>query len=231
MIEYTLRTSSRSRNVRLSVTRQSGLEIIVPRGFDHSRVPAIIAKKEAWIRKAIDKVQRGTDHVKSPKQIPQQIEFKCNGDLFNIVVEYHSTVRNYLIEDNGTIKLSINTRHKIIAFTLLKKWLHQKSRSILLPWLARISKEHGLPYNKGVIRFQRTRWGSCSVKKNINLNRALVFLRPELVEYLFIHELCHTIEMNHSKKYWALVGQHCPDFRSLGKELKSGNRDIGRWVY
>jgi predicted metal-dependent hydrolase len=96
--------------------------------------------------------------------------------------------------------------------------------------LERVSKEHGFIYNRGAIRFQRTRWGSCSTKKNVNLNQALVFLRPELVEYLMIHELCHTVEMNHSKRYWKLVGEHCPDFQLLDKELKNARGSVERWV-
>lgn len=227
MLTYTIRTSSRSRHVRLSVSHHSGLEIVVPLRFDVSKIPEIIAKKEEWIRRSIEKVQSTV----SPIEIPTQIYLQSIGCSFNVVVEYNSIHKNYLIEDNNTLKLCIDSRNKKMPFTLLKKWLHQKSRKILLPWLERVSKEHGITYNRATIRFQRTRWGSCSIKKNINLNRTLVFLPPELVEYLMIHELCHTVEMNHSKRFWELVGKHIQDYRVLDKELKSARRFVERWVF
>jgi predicted metal-dependent hydrolase len=129
------------------------------------------------------------------------------------------------------ITLFLNNRNKNAGFILLKKWLQEKAREILLPWIRRISIEYGLPYNAALIRNQRTRWGSCSAKKNINLNRLLIFLPPHLVEYLFIHELCHTIEMNHSKRYWMLVEKHCPEYKSIDNELKIASRTMERWVY
>jgi hypothetical protein len=227
MLTYSIRTSSRSRNVRLSVSHHSGVVIVVPLGFDPSRIPDIIAKKERWIRRSIEKVQ----WIVSPVEIPTHINLLSTGRSFNVVFEHNSNHKSHLIEENDILKLCIDPRGKRIPFTLLKKWLRQKSVGILLPWLEKVSKEHGFIYHKGAIRFQRTRWGSCSTKKNINLNQALVFLRPELVEYLMIHELCHTVEMNHSTRFWKLVGEQCRDYRALDKELKNARRYVERWVY
>lgn len=227
MLTYTIRTSSRSRHVRLSVSYYSGLEIVVPLRFDQSRIPEIIAKKERWIRRSIEKVKSTV----SPIEIPTQINLESIGCIINVVVEYNPHHKNYLIEDNNTLRLCIEFRDKRMPFTLLKKWLHQKSCTILLPWLERVSKDHALPYNKAGIRLQKTRWGSCSIKKNINLNRILVFLPPELVEYLMIHELCHAVEINHSKKFWELVEKHCQNYQALDKRLKSAREYVERWMY
>ena len=227
MLTYTLRTSSRSRHVRLSVSRHSGLEIVVPLRFDTSQIPEIIAQKEEWIRRSLEKLQSNL----SPIEIPTRILLQSIDRSFDVVLEYNSNHKNYLKEDNSSLRLCIDSRQKKMPFTLLKKWLHQKSAAILLPWLERVSSEHGFTYNKAALRFQRTRWGSCSIKKNINLNGRLVFLPPELVEYLMVHELCHTVEMNHSKRFWELVGKHCFDYRVLSKELKSARKHVERWVY
>jgi predicted metal-dependent hydrolase len=227
VLTYTLRTSSRSRHVRLSISHHSGLEIVVPLRFDTSKIPEIIAEKDEWIRRSIEKVQSNL----SPIEIPTRILLQSIDRSINVVLDHKSMHENLLIEDNNTLRLCIDSRNKRMPYTLLKKWLHQKSRTILLPWLERVSKNHGFPYNKAAIHFQRTRWGSCSIKKNINLNRTLVFLPPELVEYLMIHELCHTVEMNHSKKFWELVKKHCHDYQALDKQLKSARRYVERWVY
>jgi predicted metal-dependent hydrolase len=227
MIDYKIRTSARSRHVRLSVSHHSGVVVVVPRGFDTSRIPEIIVKREEWIKRSIEKVQLTAPAL----EIPTRINFQSIGCSFSVAVEHNLKHKNYLIEENNLLKLWFDPRNKRIPFTLLKKWFHQKSTDILLPWLERVSKEHGFTYNRGAIRSQRTRWGSCSTKKNINLNQILLFLRPELVEYLMIHELCHTVEMNHSKKFWELVEQHCQDYRALDKELKNARKYVEGWFH
>ena len=78
----------------------------------------------------------------------------------------------------------------------------------------------GVSYGRITIRSQRTRWGSCSVKGNLNFN-CLLMLCPEYVQdYVVIHELCHRKEMNHSAAFWAEVEKHCPDYRIRRKWLK-----------
>jgi len=229
MIDYKVRTSSRSRQVRLSVSHHSGVVIVVPSGFDSARIPDIIAKKERWIRRSIEKVQ----WTGEPVEIPTQINLKSVGTRITVIVEEISKRESCMVEEEDRLRLRLrrDLRSKRVPFTLLKKWLRQKGIGILLPWLERVSKEHGFIYHRSAIRSQRTRWGSCSIKKNINLNQVLLFLRPELVEYLMIHELCHTVHMNHSKNFWELVGTHCPDYRALDKELRSARKNVERWVY
>ena len=69
------------------------------------------------------------------------------------------------------------------------------------------------------IRGQYTRWGSCSSKGNLSFNYTLLQFREEVIDYVIIHELCHLKEMNHSKRFWKLVGKLCPDYKNLRKEL------------
>lgn len=231
MIHYTVRTSPRSRRVRLSVTPREGVVIVVPRNFDLSRIPKIIVEKERWIKRAVQKVQNGSLLQSGPIQLPEKIILHSIDREYSIVVEYHTYRRNILTVNESTLTLSLNRDNNNAGFTLLKKWMKEKATEVLIPWLQRVSLRHGLPYHSAVIRNQRTRWGSCSAKKNINLNRLLLVLQPHLVEYLFIHELCHTIEMNHSKRYWELVEKHCPRYKLIDAELKSASRSIERWVY
>ena len=73
--------------------------------------------------------------------------------------------------------------------------------------LDELSKEYGFTYNRVFIRNQKTRWGSCSNKNNINLNRKLIYLPDELSDYVILHELLHTRIKNHSKTFWVELGK------------------------
>lgn len=75
-------------------------------------------------------------------------------------------------------------------------------------------------YGRITIREQKTRWGSCSSKGNLNFNWKLVLVPPELLDYVVVHELAHRIEMNHSQQFWAVVEQEMPDYKERRKCLK-----------
>ncbi|MBE5959426.1 MAG: M48 family metallopeptidase [Lachnospiraceae bacterium] len=74
-------------------------------------------------------------------------------------------------------------------------------------------------YGRVSIRNQKTRWGSCSSKGNLNFNYRLYFLDTELMDYVIVHELSHRIHMNHSKDFWNVVEKYCPDYRQYRDKL------------
>ncbi|MEN9412952.1 MAG: hypothetical protein RLZZ342_39 [Candidatus Parcubacteria bacterium] len=74
------------------------------------------------------------------------------------------------------------------------------------------------------IRNSKTRWGSCSIKGNLNFHYKLVLLPPELAEYVIVHELCHLRELNHSARFWAHVAVHVPDYQAKRKALHAQGR-------
>ncbi|MCI8326771.1 MAG: M48 family metallopeptidase [Lachnospiraceae bacterium] len=85
----------------------------------------------------------------------------------------------------------------------------------------------GVSVNKIYVKDQKTRWGSCSNKGNINLNWRLILAPQEVMEYVIIHELCHLKEMNHSKNFWKLVEDACPDYRERKQWLKENADKLG----
>jgi len=82
------------------------------------------------------------------------------------------------------------------------------------------NKTYNFSFNKISIKNQKTRWGSCSSKGNLNFNYKILFLSEELRDYIIVHELCHLVEMNHSKSFWSLVAKACPDYLELRKRLR-----------
>lgn len=71
------------------------------------------------------------------------------------------------------------------------------------------------------IRKQKSRWGSCSKKGNLNFNYKIIYLPEKYLNYIIVHELCHLREFNHSKKFWDLVGRKIPDWKILRKEFRN----------
>ena len=92
--------------------------------------------------------------------------------------------------------------------------------------VARLAPLVGVTYGRITIRSQKTRWGSCSVKGNLNFN-CLLSLCPEAVrDYVVIHELCHRLELNHSQRFWAQVQRVCPDYARHRKWLKENGSGL-----
>jgi len=82
------------------------------------------------------------------------------------------------------------------------------------------NKTYRLSFNNIYIKNQKTRWGSCSKKGNLNLNYKILFLPKDLQDYIIVHELCHLKEFNHSQKFWSLVAKVLPNYFDIRKELR-----------
>lgn len=96
----------------------------------------------------------------------------------------------------------------------------ERAKRIFLERTAYFAKWMGVDYGRITIREQKTRWGSCSSKGNLNFNWKLVLLAPELLDYVVVHELAHRREMNHSKNFWKIVEAELPDYRERRRRLK-----------
>ena len=106
------------------------------------------------------------------------------------------------------------------------KSLADKAATVLPEKVWSFAKQMGVTYGRITIRSQRTRWGSCSAKGNLNFNCLLMLCPEEVQDYVVIHELCHRKEMNHSAAFWAEVEKFCPDYRKNRKWLKENGSSL-----
>lgn len=112
----------------------------------------------------------------------------------------------------------------------LRRFLMHEARSVLVPWLQLLATRHGFEFERTSIRAQRSRWGSCSSSGTISLNYRLLFLPPHLVEYVLLHELAHTVERNHSQRFWSVLEDILSDARQCDRELDACAGLIPAWT-
>jgi hypothetical protein len=112
----------------------------------------------------------------------------------------------------------------------LRRWLMRRAQRTLPEWLEEVSQEAGLPFASVSIRGQRSRWGSCSADGDISLNYQLLFLPRHLARHVLIHELCHTVELNHSPRFWRTVARHEPDVARLRAEMRRSWSHVPDWL-
>ena len=107
--------------------------------------------------------------------------------------------------------------------------LARQAKEVLPEIVARFAPLVGVDYGRVTIRAQRTRWGSCSARGNLNFNCLLMLTPDDVMEYVVVHELCHRKEMNHSARFWAEVERVIPSYRESRRWLKeNGGGLIGR---
>jgi predicted metal-dependent hydrolase len=108
-----------------------------------------------------------------------------------------------------------------------KKYASSKelARAIINEWLEFINRHYGFTYNRVSIKNQKSCWGSCSLKRNLNFNYKVAFLPEELRNYVIVHELCHLRELNHGRQFWGLVEKTIPNYIALRKKLKKMDKD------
>ncbi|EKP95827.1 SprT family zinc-dependent metalloprotease [Thermaerobacter subterraneus] len=112
----------------------------------------------------------------------------------------------------------------------LRGWLAARARATLLPWLERLARERGFRLAGSSIGCPKTRWGSCSAGRHVRLSLKLLFLPPELVEHVLIHELCHTVHLNHGPAFWALVERHDPRAAQHRRQLRAAWSYVPAWL-
>lgn len=133
-------------------------------------------------------------------------------------------IESFLRQKSGWIEAHLQKQAAVPRFPALTreeiKTLSQQASQTLPRKVAFYADKIGVSYGRITIRSQRTRWGSCSSKGNLNFN-CLLMLAPEAVlDYVVVHELCHRKELNHSRQFWAAVETILPDYRQCKTWLK-----------
>jgi predicted metal-dependent hydrolase len=208
-ISYKLRYSQKAKYMRLQITSYGGLEIILPRGYEIKDGETFITKKINWIKRNLSSKKNNENNF---LLFGEKIKVQQSFELF---LKRHRTV--YRNDELHIVSPQGNNDNIIKIY---EAWLKYFSKFYFLKRTQELAKNFDFKIGKITIRSQKTRWGSASARGNLSFNYRLLKFRREVIDYVIIHELCHLKEMNHSKKFWLLVEEYCPDYKALRKELK-----------
>jgi hypothetical protein len=214
---YRVRVHPRARHVRIVVSRRHGLVITVPRRFDQGRIPEILEQKRDWIERTLSRLPMKPE----PYRPPERIALSAIGEEWTVEYVKGNPKQVELAQrSDRTLLVSGAVDRPNVVRRVLERWLKIQARKHLVPWLCRTATEMGFQLNGVTVRTQRTLWASCSHRNTISLNARLLLLPPDLVRYVFIHELVHIRHPNHSREFWQAVAVHVPDYRDRLRELK-----------
>ena len=228
---YTIRRSQRAKHISLKISPDVGLEIILPLHQTEKAALAFLNSKRQWVEKHA--------RLLAPEQTAiAASRYECPTRIVLPAIEREWQVHYCFIPGVPFVALqeetaSLHFAGKVKDFKLcaqaLKPWLKELAQTHLTTYLETVAARCKLPFKRVSFRFQRTLWGSCSAKHEISLNCKLLFLPRALVDYVLIHELCHTKHFNHSKSFWTLVAKFDSNYRQHERELRRADQYIPKW--
>ena len=211
----------RSKRKTLSLTIDENAELVIraPLRLSIKKIQDFINEKENWINRKQAIIQNQIKDVTS-----NQNKLLYLGSLFPININQSAT-KDLMFTGEEFIANSIEPNPLSLS---IKKWYKKKFREIAIPRVTYFAEQHNLMVNQIRIKNQKTMWGSCSSKNNINLNYLLLMAPMKVIDYVIIHELVHTIHRNHSIEFWSSVESIMPDYKEHKLWLKANGYKLRR---
>jgi predicted metal-dependent hydrolase len=226
---FSVRESQRAKRLSIKVFPRGRVEVVVPKRTKARDVQAFVDANREWIDRSRASFAEILPH--EPFVLPNRIELPAVSQSVRVRYEKRADAGSVRYRHNdGVVTLSGKTGEDKLCVDALKRWLASTAKKEFLPRLESLSTRTDNPFAKMHVRGQRTCWGSHSSTGTISINYCLLFLSPELLRYLMIHELCHARHMNHSRRFWQRVGRFEPDYRRLDRELGESWKSIPAWL-
>jgi predicted metal-dependent hydrolase len=216
LLNIKIKRSTRSKSIQLKANIY-GIHVVAPVNYDFKNITRFIHSRKDWISKVYKY------YAKFVEKFGQQ-----NGSSENFLTFLGSVYKLQIVNDRISYNI-ISDNLKVITFHVIDRrkykqdviaWYKRQTSKIIFERLPLLSRKLDLKYNRVLIKSQKSRWGSCSKKKNLNFNLLLAALPSEVIDYVIIHELIHLIELNHSKRFWDLVKIKDPNYKYHRKVLR-----------
>ena len=204
---------SKRKTLSLSINENADLVVRAPHRASYDEIQKFISEKSVWI----DNKQR-LIKARLEDNLNQRSSDKCLylGSLYPLKIDNNSIEP---VSFNGQMFTVTNVNRERISLSL-KSWYKKRFIEVALPRLSYFSDKYKLKVNQVRVKEQKTLWGSCSSKNNINLNYLLIMAPMKVIDYVIVHELVHTIHKNHSAKFWQKVETIMPNYKDARNWLK-----------
>ena len=220
-----MRRSQKARSLRLQINLDEPRVVLTaPRFAMAFEINRFLRSKTSWIEKHLIKALKQVDLRPKP-------QYK-NGDIFYyfgepvLLIITHTPKKRPSVKVRGEkMFLALNngiTEQKIpsAAKKAIQDFYRKKAEETVHDRLQHFNEHYGFTYRRVTLRNQRSRWGSCTGKLNLNFNWRLIMAPIEIIDYVVVHEMCHLRQMNHSKNFWNLVAETIPDYKKMRKWLR-----------
>ena len=223
LVPYVLRRARR-RTIGLSIDHR-GLRVGAPQRTALRDVEALIRRHADWVAQKLD--------AWALRPRPQALAIVDGARLpllgRTLTLRLALGGNRVLWNEGGEPTLTLLLRSPIDAGRVLEKALRERARTLFAERLAHYAGRLAHPVPALALSAARTRWGSCSTRSGIRLNWRLIHFPRDIVDYVVAHEVAHLREMNHSTRFWALVGQLYPDYATARQTLRKLAADCPHW--
>jgi predicted metal-dependent hydrolase len=214
-------TRKNRKTISIKISESCEIIICAPLNIDDEKVKEIIKDKEEWVAQSLKQIETKRKENVSFKEGILYLGIRYTLDIHKVK---HKTLK--IIFDNNTFNIYISEsllekEMDVHLKELLTKWYRVQARRIFQERVNYYSSKLKVSPKRMVIKDQKSRWGSCSSKGNINLNYRLIMAPIEIIDYVIVHELCHLVHLNHSKEFWALVKEISPNYLKYKEWLKN----------
>ena len=197
---YTI-TRRSVKNARLKINEDGSVQLFVPLSFTDEDVEILLKKKLNWI------ISKQNFFRQKKTILLKRNELLLLGNRYTYF--YSSKYQTKVIINHES--KTIQARQDLLNKEIQQKWLKSYARKFINQRIEKLSDKLLMPYNKLYVRSQKRKWGNCSKEKNISINWRIIKAPEFVIDYIIIHELCHTIIMNHTIRFKTLLQSHCPD--------------------
>ncbi len=209
------------------------IEVVAPLRVSERRIHDFVKSKQDWIETAADKVLKSTQTIKklSPDKYRDGVSVPFKGEHKKVQLEFTASTKVNVTFNQQffTVELPADSiqknNHQLIRFALID-WMKSRAVKEVKSIIEEYADKYNLYPRRIRIKTQKSRWGSCGIHNDINLNWLLMLTPPKVMEYVVIHELCHIQERNHSANFWLLVEKHCPDYKKHRLWLKQNGQSV-----
>ncbi len=218
-LPYSVRRSDRARHLRV-VVDADGVEVILPRRMALRHVEPFLRSKRPWIERTLRRLRQA--EVEGPSARLEdggEVPYLGCALALRVRVEPGRT-RSHVKRRGETLDVAVGSSGREPLRAALESWYRRQAKAEVVERLDRAAARAGRHYTKLSIRSQRSRWASCSARGTMSFNWRLLLAPPEILDYVVEHEVAHLDVHDHSRRFWALVAQRCPDYRMRERWLR-----------